>query len=614
MKPSIYRISLDVHDAHSGVCLDMKQRDTARQIDITLTDAGFPYQISEECYAVFAATKADGKRIRHNCNIRNNIIQYIVRTQTTAAVGPMECEIKLYGAGDKLLMSPGFSILVSENAVTNDEELESEDEVDDLTKLISEATTVITEGKNINSRSEKLIEEMETEKETLEDKAAEAKGAAENAQSMAESAGKFASDAEKAAHLAQKYSTRPDLSQNNPDEPGYIKNRTHWVESSETVIAWDGNVMGTRTYTDALGKIYYKISDKCPEESDVVGATIEFSDGKILTVSTKMFNGYTEGHAAVGGYIYLRKTPVVYPGNMFDPHDVGVYAAIINDVYPAVFRYGKNVVHTLDEKFIPDTIARKDDLEQAAGEKLNKSGFNPNKYLGTDAAGNVVETESPDSGQSIFVVPDGGNVEDAPPEATIIIDPNGEADPPAGDASLNVTGAAVGQTVKIAAVDENGAPTAWEPVDLPSGGSAEWELVADVTLEEDTKAIEYTDLNAQDLRFSFEGRFNNAADDMANANAEVYFHLSNNTWGVPIGKGMFGYVRPTDTFIGVGEAKVMAGFGYVRSMVLGGGLYAAGQADSGRPHDLNVIPRFKMETAGDYLFKAGGKFKLYKKA
>lgn len=371
MKPSIYRISLDVHDAHSGVCLDMKQRDTARQIDITLTDAGFPYQISEECYAVFAATKADGKRIRHNCNIRNNIIQYIVRTQTTAAVGPMECEIKLYGAGDKLLMSPGFSILVSENAVTNDEELESEDEVDDLTKLISEATTVITEGKNINSRSEKLIEEMETEKETLEDKAAEAKGAAENAQSMAESAGKFASDAEKAAHLAQKYSTRPDLSQNNPDEPGYIKNRTHWVESSETVIAWDGNVMGTRTYTDALGKIYYKISDKCPEESDVVGATIEFSDGKILTVSTKMFNGYTEGHAAVGGYIYLRKTPVVYLGNMFDPHDVGVYAAIINDVYPAVFRYGKNVVHTLDEKFIPDTIARKTDIPAGSGSGQN---------------------------------------------------------------------------------------------------------------------------------------------------------------------------------------------------------------------------------------------------
>lgn len=35
--------------------------------------------------------------------------------------------------------------------------------------------------------------------------------------------------------------------------------------------------------------------------------------------------------------------------------------------------------------------------------------------------------------------------------------------------SLNVTGAAVGQIVQIATVDNNGVPTAWSPVDMPSG-------------------------------------------------------------------------------------------------------------------------------------------------
>ena len=40
---------------------------------------------------------------------------------------------------------------------------------------------------------------------------------------------------------------------------------------------------------------------------------------------------------------------------------------------------------------------------------------------------------------------------------------------PAG-AGLDVTGATVGQTVKIAAVDDNGVPTAWVPVDMASGG------------------------------------------------------------------------------------------------------------------------------------------------
>ena len=43
---------------------------------------------------------------------------------------------------------------------------------------------------------------------------------------------------------------------------------------------------------------------------------------------------------------------------------------------------------------------------------------------------------------------------------------------PKGDtgAGMDVTGATVDQTVKIAAVDDNGVPTAWEPVDMPSGG------------------------------------------------------------------------------------------------------------------------------------------------
>ena len=42
--------------------------------------------------------------------------------------------------------------------------------------------------------------------------------------------------------------------------------------------------------------------------------------------------------------------------------------------------------------------------------------------------------------------------------------------PGSGGSGIAVSGATVGQTVKIAAVDDNGVPTAWEPVDFPSGG------------------------------------------------------------------------------------------------------------------------------------------------
>lgn len=42
------------------------------------------------------------------------------------------------------------------------------------------------------------------------------------------------------------------------------------------------------------------------------------------------------------------------------------------------------------------------------------------------------------------------------------------------DISLGLTSAAVGQTVKVKAIDESGKPTAWEAVDMPSGVTEEY--------------------------------------------------------------------------------------------------------------------------------------------
>lgn len=56
---------------------------------------------------------------------------------------------------------------------------------------------------------------------------------------------------------------------------------------------------------------------------------------------------------------------------------------------------------------------------------------------------------------------------------------------PAGT-GLDVTGATVGQIVKIAAVDSDGVPTAWSAVDMPSGGSGgeTWEQIGTISLGE----------------------------------------------------------------------------------------------------------------------------------
>lgn len=53
--------------------------------------------------------------------------------------------------------------------------------------------------------------------------------------------------------------------------------------------------------------------------------------------------------------------------------------------------------------------------------------------------------------------------------------------------SLGITGAQVGQIAKITAVDTNGKPTKWEPVDMASGGGGEtWEKIAEIELRTDT--------------------------------------------------------------------------------------------------------------------------------
>ena len=61
--------------------------------------------------------------------------------------------------------------------------------------------------------------------------------------------------------------------------------------------------------------------------------------------------------------------------------------------------------------------------------------------------------------------------------------------PGEGGSGIAVTGATVGQTVKIAAVDDNGVPTAWEAVDIHSGGDYTWEQIAQIQTTEDVSII-----------------------------------------------------------------------------------------------------------------------------
>ena len=140
---SVFKINLDVHAAASQATVTMKRGDTARRISITLSERGRPYMISGECTAVFTAEKPDGHIVFNDCEIDGNTIHYNITPQTTAVVGVVPCEIRLYGANDALLTSPQFTLVVTETIYHDGVEVESATEVTALTHLFSEVAEAV---------------------------------------------------------------------------------------------------------------------------------------------------------------------------------------------------------------------------------------------------------------------------------------------------------------------------------------------------------------------------------------------------------------------------------------------------------------------------------------
>ena len=146
MKDSVFKFSLDIHQTRAQTFFSVMRGDTKRRLEILLTEEGEPYYITDDCYAVFSAEKADGHKIYNDCEIEDNAVIYHMTPQTVSTAGILKCEIKLYGADDSLITSPRFSISVDPTINEEDEiEIESADEVTGLTKLIAETQEVKTE-------------------------------------------------------------------------------------------------------------------------------------------------------------------------------------------------------------------------------------------------------------------------------------------------------------------------------------------------------------------------------------------------------------------------------------------------------------------------------------
>lgn len=144
-----YRISLDLRKTDSGVVVKVKRDDTVKKLAISLSDGGKPYHITEDCSAVFAGEKPDGTILCNPCSIEDCVVTYEITPQTIADLGEVKSEIRLYSTDGDLATSPSFTILVVPSVYDDDRVIESHDEVNELTELITGATDAIRKSEDI---------------------------------------------------------------------------------------------------------------------------------------------------------------------------------------------------------------------------------------------------------------------------------------------------------------------------------------------------------------------------------------------------------------------------------------------------------------------------------
>lgn len=154
MTRSVYRFTLDIYKTGSQVMLTTKKGSTGRQLKVSLAEGYFPYEIADDCYAVFRARKADGTMLYNDCVIEENLIIYNFTDQTVSANGMMDCEITLYASDGTQITSPSFNILVDETT-QEDDDIESSSEFGALTDIIGKLGNI---GNLIKNAAEEAVQ------------------------------------------------------------------------------------------------------------------------------------------------------------------------------------------------------------------------------------------------------------------------------------------------------------------------------------------------------------------------------------------------------------------------------------------------------------------------
>ena len=281
----------------------------------------------------------------------------------------------------------------------------------------------------------------------------------------------------------------PDWAQNDPDGEGYIKNRcggyddvqTRESELQSLHCPADENSAGTLAPPSFF----------LPSAGDIISVTV---DG--ITKEYTMAEGTVDGQSVL--WFGTQNPSSVTDINAFFASDkwfgaLGTDVSDHNSLVIAV-RYGSR------SEIAGKTVGLKQRRLSVTPVKINRRYLDVPDWAKADSKPTYTASDvGAVPTDSVTTAVNAESTNENVPTAKAVYDALQDIGIPSGtDISLNVTGATVGQTIKVKAVDADGKPTAWEAVDMAAGEA--WETLAETTLKEESVPI--LDIGAMASSFS----------------------------------------------------------------------------------------------------------------
>lgn len=255
----------------------------------------------------------------------------------------------------------------------------------------------------------------------------------------------------------------PDWAQNDPDGEGYIKNRCGGYDDVQTR---ESELLSLNCPADENhAQNYAGSSFFSPSAGDIVSVTVDGSTKEYTIAETTL-----QGISVL--WFGTQNPSSITDNNAFLASDkwFGVVDIDESDIV-IVVDYG-----SLSE-IAGKTIGLKQRRVSVTPVKISRRYLDMPDWAKADSKPTYTASDvGAVPTDSVTTAVNAESTNENVPTAKAVYDALQDIGIPSGtDISLNVTGATVGQTIKVKAVDADGKPTAWEAVDMAAGDTEVWE-------------------------------------------------------------------------------------------------------------------------------------------